>query len=89
MDLKLEPCPFCGNTAVEVVHYSEIRHDDECECYAENSDAWAVNCDASGTSTEGYKSGCGATGGVGVNQAEAAELWNQRADSVGEKHAEG
>jgi hypothetical protein len=81
MDERLLPCPFCGNAKVELVHYSEIRHETECECYAENSDAWAVVCDASGT-IGNYKPGCGATGGVGVNQAEAADLWNRRPDSA-------
>lgn len=81
MELKLLPCPFCGNQRVALVPYAQVHHDNECECY-ENSDFWAVNCDASGTSTEGYAGGCGATAGAGADQQQAIELWNRRSVSA-------
>lgn len=83
MDSNLLPCPFCGNPKVALVPYNQVHHDDECECFTAHSDAWSVNCDASGTSSEGYAGGCGATGGVGLSEAQAAEIWNRRYLSAG------
>ena len=74
----LMPCPFCGNTKVSLVPYSQVHHDEDCECYNESHpDAWAVNCDASGTSGS-HAPGCGAMSGVDITQAKAIKKWNTR-----------
>lgn len=82
MDERLLPCPFCGSTKVDLVPYNQVHHDDECECYNGSCDSWAVNCDASGTSSEGYAGGCGATAGAGMTREQAIENWNRRAVSA-------
>ena len=72
-------CPFCGASApVALVPYNQVHHSDDCDCFNDADCHWVVNCNASGTSSEGYAGGCGAVGGAGVTKREAIDLWNQR-----------
>lgn len=61
---KIEKCPFCGNTNLEVVQKSEGLH-------GEYGTGWIVRCNF-------LKQGCGANGGARGTEEEAIEAWNKR-----------
>jgi len=78
-NIKLKPCPFCGNqTSVGVFdeNFIEIRDIENC---VENP-YFAVCCSVNdyGTETPNYTNGCGAMGGFKPTKKEAIENWNQR-----------
>ena len=64
-EIKLKPCPFCGQEKYIVV-LAEGHCDDR---------QYQIVCDASG------EGGCGASCGWQDTLKEAKEAWNRRADN--------
>lgn len=66
-DVKLLPCPFCGEDVAEVGDYNNI-HDIDDE---DSDEGYTVVCTFS-------KGGCGASTGWAESAAVAVALWNRR-----------
>ena len=68
-EIKLLPCPFCGNKAVE------LRDNVEDHRKNEMVPQYVVNC-----SFVDDDHGCGASSGWGQTRREAVDAWNRRAE---------
>lgn len=66
-EIKLKPCPFCGNGKIEIL--SEPEELDDI-----NYSQFVACCSV-------LANGCGATGGFAGTEQEAADKWNRRADT--------
>jgi hypothetical protein len=77
MDLELKPCPYCGGEAV----LEEVRRD----IAPYNVTRWSVGCKADEGETDGHP----CIGYMSVitypRRTDAANAWNKRAVSAGEK----
>jgi hypothetical protein len=74
-DVKLSPCPFCGN-ADEPVVWDMDYHEQE---YQEHDIRYTVVCDRSRNGSNDVHSGCGADCGSYETPAKAIEAWSRRA----------
>lgn len=74
-DVKLKPCPFCGNGKIEILSEPEKLDDI-------NYSQFVACCSV-------LANGCGATGGKYRTVQEAANKWNKRfADAAPVVHGE-
>ena len=65
---QLKPCPFCGNTDLELTPYADadwVSHED-CD-----DEGFFVICNVN-------SNGCGATSGWKLEETDVIDLWNQR-----------
>jgi hypothetical protein len=83
-DIKLEPCPFCGNEDLLFYEYSDVLRDliddvnediyyDYADSIEENFDGYVIKC-------RSIRNGisCYAQSGWGATMAQAADKWNNR-----------
>lgn len=73
-EIKLKPCPFCGNEKIAILTDNEVNGLDEFDSNYSENPYFLACCSA-------YVNGCGATGGEGRTEQEAANKWNRRADT--------
>jgi hypothetical protein len=76
MEIKLKPCPFCGNTKLKIAskhhghHYYEGTHSASVRCSKCHARGPTASCKVD---TENRRYACGADD---ATKLKAAELWN-------------
>ncbi len=75
-EIKLKPCPFCGNGKIEILTDNEINGLDDFNSNYNEHPYFLACCST-------YVNGCGATGGEGKTVQEATDKWNRRVDTDG------
>lgn len=70
-EIKLKPCPFCGNGKIEILTDNEINGLDDFNSNYNEHPYFLACCST-------YVNGCGATGGEGKSVQEAIDKWNRR-----------
>ena len=77
-EIKLKPCPFCGETDTLVItnciELEECENFKKCEC----DGCKTICCDVN-------KGGCGAASGYAINEDLAIEKWNRRGGKQNER----
>lgn len=73
-EIKLKPCPFCGNEKIEILTDNEINGLDDFNSNYNEHPYFLACCST-------YVNDCGATGGEGKSVQEAIDKWNKRVDT--------
>ena len=86
-EIKLNPCPFCGNRNLEFIDMHGLEEcgnfdTDICPCNEYDSEA---HCAYISVVCNVQKGGCGASSGYYLTKEEAAEAWSRRAGEQNER----